>query len=195
MCRGHTLSCQKGGVGKSTTARAFIDLARPTGRRVSAWDLDKGTGSLALVYQDRNAEVGCACEDVREKRSPGAWLDAFHGEADEVVLDVPGGAMGDLLRFCGPGGAESLVEFVSKAGRELVIVSVIGTRRDSMLTAQDAVEQFGSAVRHVVVKNGVFGDEQDFVVYDGYDDPATGDAYASVGAGRGAPDLQSATYG
>jgi hypothetical protein len=168
------LASQKGGVGKSTTARAFIDLARRAGRRVSAWDLDRGTGSLALVYPNRDATVGCACEDVRASRSPGAWLDAFHGDADDVVLDVPGGAMGDLLRFC-PGGAESLTEFVTKAGRELVLVSVIGTRRDSMTTAQDAVEAFGSPARHVVVKNGYFGDHGDFVVYDGYEDPVTGE--------------------
>ena len=152
--RAIVLASQKGGVGKSTVAKAFIDLARRAGRRVSAWDLDRGTGSLALVYQVRDADVGCACEDVRATRAPGAWLDAFHGEADDVVLDVPGGAMGDLLRFC-PGGADSLVDFVTKAGREFVLVSVIGTRRDSMTTAQDAVEAFGAPTHHVVVKNGV----------------------------------------
>jgi hypothetical protein len=174
MKRAIILASQKGGVGKSTTARAIIDLARRAGRRVSAWDLDRGTGSLALVYPPGDAEVGCACEDVRETRSPGAWLDAIYGEADDVVLDVPGGALGDLLRFC-PGGAGSLVDYVTKAGRELVVVSVIGTRRDSMTTAQDAVEAFGAPARHVVVKNGYFGDEPDFVVYDGYADPVTGE--------------------
>src|SRR5450755_4584122 len=79
--RAIVLASQKGGVGKSTVAKAFIDLARRGGRRVSAWDLDRGTGSLALVYQVRDADVGCACEDVRATRAPGAWLDAFHGEA------------------------------------------------------------------------------------------------------------------
>lgn len=168
------LASQKGGVGKSTTARAIIDLTRRSGRRVSAWDLDRGTGSLALVYPVGDAEAGCVCEDVRETRSPGAWLDAIHSDADDVVLDVPGGALGDLLRFC-PGDAQSLVDYVTKAGREFVIVSVIGTRRDSMTTAQDAVEAFGAPSHHVVVKNGYFGEEADFVVYDGYDDPVTGE--------------------
>jgi hypothetical protein len=155
-------------------ARVMIDLGRRAGRTVSAWDLDQGTGSLALVYRDRSPEVGCATEDVREKSAEGAWLDAFHGSADDVVLDVPGGAMDDLLRLCA-GGAETLADEARQAGRELVVVSVIGTQRDSTATPQAAVDVFGSLAHHVVVKNGYFGDEEDFVVYEGLDDPATGE--------------------
>jgi hypothetical protein len=155
-------------------ARVIIDLGRRAGRSVSAWDLDQGTGSLALVYRDRNAEAGCAVEDVRDKNAEGAWLDAFHGSADDVVLDVPGGAMDDLLRLCA-GGAETLAQEARQAGRELVVVSVIGTQRDSTATPTAALNLFGSLAHHVVVKNGYFGEEEDFVVYEGLDDPATGE--------------------
>jgi hypothetical protein len=120
----------------------------------------------------RDPEVSCGCEDIRDPNSQGAWLDAICGDANDVILDVPGGALGDLLRFA-PGGAPSLVDFVAKAGREFVLVSILGTRRDSMNTAQDAVEMFRSPTRHVVVKNGMFGREEDFIVFDGYEDPIT----------------------
>jgi hypothetical protein len=42
-----------------------------------------------------------------------------------------------------------------------------------MNTAQDAVEMFRTPTHHVVVKNGVFGREEDFIVFDGYVDPVT----------------------
>ena len=82
--------------------------------------------------------------------------------------------MDDLLRLY-TGGAATLVDEARQAGRELVVVSVIGTQRDSTATPQSAVDLFGSQVHHVVVKNGYFGEEEDFVIYEGFDDPATGE--------------------
>lgn len=173
MKRAVIIASAKGGLGKSTTARVFVDLARKAARRVAAWDLDTGTGSLAIVYESRDPEVGCASEDVRDRKARGAWLDSLYGDADDVVLDVPGGAMNDLLRFAD--GAAHLVEEMKLAGREVVVVSVIGTQRDSTLTPQNAIDTFGASVHHVVVKNGHYGDEDQFVVYDGFDDPESGE--------------------
>jgi hypothetical protein len=170
--RAFIIASAKGGLGKSTTGRLFVDLARRAGRRVAAWDLDAGTGSMALVYADRDPVVGCGTEDVRNPKARGAWLDSLHGDADDVVLDVPGGAMDDLLRFVD--GAGHLVDEMRQAGREVVIVSVIGTQRDSTMTPLVAIEKFGSTVHHVVVKNGHYGDEDQFLVFDGFDDPVTG---------------------
>ncbi len=156
----------KGGVGKSTTARAFIDNTRAAGRTVSAWDLDGQTGSLALVYPVGDPVHGVAIEDVRDPKAPGAWLDALHGSADEVVLDVPGGAVGDLMRTFS-GGAKALVAECKASGREVVVCSVIGIKKDSVASAQQAVEVFGRDVHHVIVKNGLWGDVADFVIYEG----------------------------
>jgi hypothetical protein len=127
---------------------------------------------MALVYADRNPEVGCGTEDVRNSKARGAWLDSLYGDADDVVLDVPGGAMDNLLQFVD--GAAHLVDEMRQAGREVVIVSVIGTQRDSTMTPLVAIEKFGSAVHHIVVKNGHYGDEDQFLIFDGFDDPVTG---------------------
>lgn len=169
------VTAKKGGSGKSTTAKAFIDLTRAAGRKVSAWDLDGQTGSLAFVYPPGDPVSGVGIEDIRDPRCAAAWLDAFHGDADEVLLDVPGGALDDLLRTFS-GGAKSLVAAVKESGRELVIVSVLGLKKDSTATAQEAVEIFGTTARHVVVLNGFFGDRRDFIVYDGFVHPTTGEA-------------------
>lgn len=167
----------KGGAGKTFGSRTFIDTARRAGRTVSAWDLDGATGSLALLYPSRDPEIGVATEDVREPRAPGAWLDALHSRADDVVLDVPGGALVDLLRVL-DGGAASLVAEAKAADRELVIVSVIGIKRDATGTPQEAIERFGTAVHHVVLKNGYFGEESDFGIYDGIARPTPEDPNA-----------------
>lgn len=156
----------KGGVGKSTTARVFIDNSRAAGRSVSAWDLDGQTGSLALVYPVGDPTVGVAVEDVRDLKAPGAWLDALHSDADDVVLDVPGGALGDLMRTFSA-GAKALVAECKNSGREIVVCSVIGIKKDSVASAQQAVEVFGADVHHVVVENGLWGEKSDFVIYEG----------------------------
>jgi hypothetical protein len=36
--------------------------------------------------------VGVGIEDVRDDYVKGVWVEAFHGQADDVLLDVPGGA-------------------------------------------------------------------------------------------------------
>jgi hypothetical protein len=76
------------------------------------------------------------------------------------------------------GGAPSLVAEAQNAGRELVIVSVIGIKRDATGTPQDAIERFGSAVHHVVMKNGYFGEPDDFVIFDGIARPTEADPNA-----------------
>jgi len=72
----------------------------------------------------------------------------------------------DLLRVI-DGGAPALVAEAKAAGRDLVVVSVIGTQPDATETPQEAIERFGASVHHVVMKNGFFGAIDDFVIYDG----------------------------
>jgi hypothetical protein len=156
----------KGGVGKSYASRAFLDLARRAGRSVAAWDLDGGTGSLALLYPDRNPEIGTGSENVRDPESPGRWVDSMHGPADDVVLDVPGGALGDLLGVV-HGGAPSLIAEAKVAGRDLVVVSVIGTKKDATFAPIDSIGLFGPEIHHIALKNGYFAASEGFVVFDG----------------------------
>lgn len=157
----------KGGVGKTFGARVFLDTVRRAGRTVSAWDLDGNTGSLAILYPDRDPLVGVAAEDVRDLRCKGLWLEALYSAADDVLLDVPGGALDDFVQVL-HGGAPSLVSEAKAAGRELVLVSVIGTKMDSTPTPLDMIDRFGVVdVHHVVLKNGFFGASSEFLIFDG----------------------------
>lgn len=164
------VTSKKGGVGKSTTAKALIDLTRASGRSVAAWDLDGQTGSLAFVYPPGDPLTGVGTEDIRDPRAPGAWLESFHSDADDVIVDVPGGALDSLLGTFS-GGSAALVKEIRSSGRELVVVSVLGHKKDATATAQEAVEIFGKDARHVVVLNGFFGSQADFIVYYGFQGP------------------------
>jgi hypothetical protein len=156
----------KGGSGKSTSARAFVDLARRAGRTVAVYDLDGGTGSLAMLYKDRNPVVGAGTENARDPDAPAAWLNDVHGDADDVCLDVPGGALGDLVRVLA-GGAQTLVNEAQEANRTLVLVSVIGVKRDATLAPIEAIRMFGNGAKHIALKNGLFAPADGFVVFDG----------------------------
>jgi hypothetical protein len=70
--------------------------------------------------------------------------------------------------------ARAIAGMATDAGREVVLVTPTDVEVDAVLSAQDAIERFESAVHHVVVKNGYFGDDDEFFVFDGLADPETG---------------------
>ena len=165
------VAANKGGVGKSFATRAWLDLTRSlTARRVSAWDLDGANGSLGLYYDDEDPHTGVGLDDVASSNST-AWLDAMYDDVDDVILDVPGGKTAALYQTFA-GGPNDLITFIREAGRHVVLVSVIGTKKDSLPTVIDSIDTFGDSVEHVVIKNGYFGASDEFVIFDGYTDDA-----------------------
>jgi hypothetical protein len=122
-----------------------------------------------MLYPETDPIVGCGIENVRDSSAPGAWLDSIYSNVQDVILDVPGGAMNDLFRVV-HGGAASLCKLAKKANREVVVVSVIGTKIDATHAPMDSLEAFdGTAARHIVLKNGYFGKPEDFVIFEGVD--------------------------
>ena len=174
----------KGGIGKTFVAKLLYDLLPTRGRRVAAWDLDAATGTFA-VYDDAIKTF-----DLHGKQSTYSWLDdCYRDDVDDVIIDVPGGRIDDLLRTFGDNSIEALVGAVREARRELVIVNPIGVMIAETVTAQVVLNAFaGTATRIVIVKNGRFGDADDFVIYDGIEVGgerrygATGDLAASIEA-------------
>jgi hypothetical protein len=175
---------QKGGVGKTHAAKLEYDLLQRRGRRVEAWDLDASTGTFA-VYDEAIKTF-----DLNDSREAYSWLDdCYRADIDDVLIDVPGGRIDDLLRTFGDNSVDALVSTVRDSGRELVVVTPIGANIAETVTAQVVLNAFGeTAARVVVIKNGRFGNADDFVIYDGIEVGgerrygATGDLAASVGA-------------
>ena len=174
----------KGGIGKTFVAKLLYDLLPAHGRKVAAWDLDAATGTFA-VYDDAIKTF-----DLHGKHSGYSWLDdCASSDLDDVLIDVPGGRIDDLLRTFGDNSVAALVEAVRSTGRELVIMTPIGVMIAETVTAQVVINAFaGTPARVIVAKNGRFGDVGDFVIYDGaqFGDErrygATGDLARSAGA-------------
>lgn len=176
-------AANKGGVGKSMIVRAFIDLTRRMGRTVSGWDLDKYNGSLSRLYTPKGDSIadsiqGIGLNDITDQSARG-WVDAIYSDAQDVVLDIPGGRMKEFVTALSgipsdtedeqelTRSAELVARFVADAGREFVLVSPIGRKKDSLVGFRDAAKYFGKSVHHVVVKNGFFGSVDQFEIFDG----------------------------
>lgn len=167
----------KGGVGKTYLAKLLYDLLPQHGRIVSAWDLDAATGTFA-IYDDaiKTFDLHGAC-------SSSSWLDDCHrADVDDVLVDVPGGRIDDLLRTFGDDSVDALVRAVADAQRDFVVINPIGVMIAETVTAQVTLNAFaGTRARVVVVKNGRFGLADDFVIYDGVTDDGGRRRYGSTG--------------
>ncbi len=174
----------KGGVGKTFVSKLLHDLLPVRDRRIASWDLDASTGTFA-VYDDAIKTF-----DLNAIAAKQSWLDdCYRGDVDDVIIDVPGGRIDDLLSTFGESGAHGLVATVKSSGRELVAVNPIGAMVAETVTAQVVLNAFaGTGARIVIVKNGRFGNADDFVIYDGIEENglrrygATSDLAVSVGA-------------
>lgn len=164
--RAIVIQALKGGAGKSTIARLLIDLGRARGRSVSAHDLDTGSGSLVLLYNDQDPIKGVIAESLDDRKST-RWFDALAGPADDVIYDVPGGRSKDFIKAFG--GVRSMIDEVENNGRELVIVTPITHKKDSIPSIQDAWDRWPQA-KHVIIKNGFFGEHpvDDFPIFEGF---------------------------
>ncbi len=174
----------KGGVGKTFVSKLIHDLLPTRDRRTASWDLDAATGTFA-VYDESIKTF-----DLNAVNMTQSWLDdCYRVDIDDVIIDVPGGRIDDLLSTFGDNGVRALVATVKSSGRELVAVNPIGAMVAETVTAQVVLNAFaGTGARVVIIKNGRFGNADDFVIYDGIEENglrrygATSDLAASVGA-------------
>jgi hypothetical protein len=161
--RAIAMTAPKGGCGKTHVAKLIYDLLPQHGRTVSAWDLDSSTGTFSVYHNEIRTY------DSTDGQSGQSWLDdCYRSDIDDVIIDVPGGRIDDLIRTFGDKSANDLVNVVRDAGREFVIINPIGAMIAETVTAQITISAFAdTAARLVIIKNGRFGNPEDFVIYDG----------------------------
>jgi hypothetical protein len=168
----------KGGVGKTTFARGLLDVYRSAGLQVAAYDCDGAVGQLLQYYglrqdgaggrvlrEEQDALAGVDYFDVRDERERDGLLNAIERPAEVILFDLPGDTFADIANVVGDPGA--LFSAYVSAGYEPVVVVVMSHLKASSRAVLEAIECFGDAVRYVAVKALVWGESEDFVIFDG----------------------------
>ena len=171
---------QKGGAGKTTFARALLDVLRCEGYTVAAYDADGNVGQLFQHHGLRDARgvllarqdpcVGCGFFDIRADDDRDILLNALTTEPPVLLFDLPGGVVGELGKVVDGGDAPcGLFGEYRDRGYAVTIVVVMTPVQASVRTVQHSIDAFGTTVRYVAVKNLAFGAEDAFVLFDGCD--------------------------
>jgi hypothetical protein len=163
----HLMDGEKGGTGKSwvarTTVQGYIDVGNASGRLANAADVpfygieaDRSNPTLSRFYGDCTQYV-IFSEDVK-----------FADEADELfdlalthhlVVNLPAQVHVSLTRWMRRKG---LIEYAAASGISLVKWFVSDGERDSLDVFLRSVEEFGTEIPHVFVKNYGRCDEWDY---------------------------------
>jgi hypothetical protein len=171
---------QKGGVGKSTVARAVVDIARSSGIVTAAFDADGGVGHLLSHYGQRN-DLGRRLADQDPLQGVGYFrlhdgqsrdrlvnvIDTL--DADLIVIDMPGGTL-DVLENVLPGGVRELLDVWESEGwetRPLHVITGLRSCAEEVLHVLDALGEAASRLR--VCRNLGFshGRVEAFFLFDG----------------------------
>lgn len=193
MKRAIFITSHKGGPGKSTFARALLDIMRTDGMIVAAMDADGSVGQL-LQYHGKKDETGRYVPDpinsvfpfdIRNDNQKDNILNilATHGEkADVILVDMPGGTIGTLGDIDEYAGMSALVEEYQRHGYAITVVIVMSVVAASANNINKAVKTLGTdGISYIAVKNLFYGNEDEFALYDGFEDEQTGEQIGGKG--------------
>lgn len=145
----------KGGVGKSFTARTLVQYYIDKQIAFRAYDIDPGNPNLHQFYPEVTTVI--------DAKQPGA-LDTIRYDLDShslLVVDCAAGSIMDLdLWF----SEMSLFEEKHNLKLSLTFVFIITPDKSCTFIMKDALERFGKNAQYVVVKNTARG--SNFSIYD-----------------------------
>lgn len=103
------VTSEKGGVGKSVTARTLVEYLREGGTRVAAYDADGSVGGLVRVLGTRDGAgevldeqdptVGVGYYNIRDAAESHTLLNCLGTQEPLIVHDLAGGSLADLTRI------------------------------------------------------------------------------------------------
>jgi len=182
------LISEKGGVGKSTLAKAILDHLRriaPQGSdapdNVFAADLQPKVNQLANCYGIKSERDGRLAYDpslndldvfggvISASLESEAGINAIGGsldsQADHMLFDLPGGKSEGLADVFGR--LSTFIEEVRGAGYRVVAVIALSYLKTSASEIEEVMRVWGGDVHYVAALNLGLADRSDFIFFDG----------------------------
>ena len=150
----HFIGGEKGGVGKSLVSRILAQYLIDNDRPFLGFDTDKSHGALMRFYS------GYASPVVMDRyESLDAIVEAAAAEPERrIVVDMAAQSQEALTRWMDDSG---LLELSSELGLMISYWHVMDSGRDSVDLLKKLLNQFGSRLNYVLVKNHIRGDNFD----------------------------------
>jgi len=149
----------KGGVGKSLVTMAVVDYLGQQGEAVLLIESDTANPDVWKAYKD-----SVETELVNLDEADG-WIQLVNlcdGKPDSVVVVNSAARNNTGVSAYG----ETLNSTLAELNRELVTLWVINRQRDSLELLKEYMDAIPNAMIHVV-RNGHFGEEKKFELYNG----------------------------
>lgn len=138
------VGADKGGVGKTTVARALVDFLQIAGRDVRVFDTQAPTGALTRFYPGLAKIV-----DIRDVRDQARLVESLASHDAVTIVDLKAGQLVHTLRFMEDVG---LLDAAARGEARLLVLHLIGASVAS-LAELDAVEPYKDKCEYRIVKN------------------------------------------
>ena len=146
----------KGGVGKSFTARAIVDFLEDTNQSFKAFDTDRTNATLFRFYPDH-----VHCIDVEQPADLDRFLTELSESNSTYLMDCAARTLDSMLKWIKDIDLFSIRE---ELGIKITLVFLLGPEKDCVQILSDIVNEFGSNVNYLIVKNLSRG--KNFDIYD-----------------------------
>lgn len=169
----------KGGVGKSMVSMATIDYLQQQGENILLIESDAGNPDVWKSYHE-----SVATEQVNLDEAEG-WIQLINlcdTNPDSVVVINTAARNNAGVSAYGT----TLNNTLTELKRDLITLWVINRQRDSLELLKEYMDAIPDSLVHVV-RNGYFGDEKKFELYNGSN--IRGDVEAHGGLSLNFPDL------
>jgi len=152
----HFIGGEKGGVGKSVTARVLSQWLLDRSQPFAGADADTSNGSLVRAYGESTQAV-----DLESFPSADEIMNRALGGDRRVVVDLPAQSMRHVQRWF---ESAEIVRFAREMGIGLTLFHVTDGGFDSVASLERTLKTFGDRFAYVAVRN--FGRSKDFSQFD-----------------------------
>lgn len=148
----HFIGGEKGGVGKSLTARALAQYCIDRQLPFTAFDTDRSHGALLRFYGDYAAPVALDRAEALD-----AIVESAAEQADRrVLVDLAAQTHDTLAQWM---EEASLLAVAADEGIQITYWHVMDAGKDSADLLKTLLDRFGDGLRYVLVRNQVRGSD------------------------------------